>query len=218
MHTSLVLIALLGPGAAPAVTAAPEAPSWQESYRAAQAAGRERGKPLVIFIGSGPAGWQKLTEERGLTRRSRQLLAEGYVCVYVDQASVEGKKLAEAFEVSSGTGLIVSSRDGDAQAFWYRGTMSQGELEETLQKYTSVTTVRQTETLSRARYTSLTYPDASMRPASTYQPLVSQTVAAPVSYSHAAPASYAAPTYAPPMSFGGFGGGFSGGFSGGGGC
>lgn len=215
MHTSLVLVALMGPGAAPTVTAAPEAPSWQASYEAARAAGRERGKPLVIFIGSGPAGWQKLTEEGGLTRRSRQLLTEGYVCVYVDQASADGRKLAKAFEVSSGTGLVISSRDADSQAFSYRGTMSQGELEETLQKYTSVSAVHQTETLNRARYSSLTYPDASMRPATAYQPVVSQTAPATVNYG-LAPATYAAPmTYAPPMSFGGFGGGFSGGGSGG---
>jgi hypothetical protein len=241
MHTSLVLVALMGPGAAPAV-AAPEAPSWQESYRAAREAGRERGKPVAIFIGSGPAGWEKLTEEGGLTRRSRQLLAESYVCYYVDQSSSAGQNLAQVFEVSSGPGLIISTKGGDAQAFWHRGSMTQGEVDETLQNFTSVTAVRQTEKLNRARYSSLSYPDSSMRPANgvvvsttssvnaavTYQPAVNY--AAPVtSYptaNYAVPASYAAPSYAAPgmaapISYGGYGGGFGGGFGGGyssGGC
>jgi hypothetical protein len=217
MHTSLVLVALMGPGAAPAV-AAPEAPSWQVSYEAARAAGRQRNKPLAVFLGSGPAGWEKLTEEGGLTRRSRQVLAESYVCVYVDQASPAGRKLAQAFEVSSGTGLVVSSLDGDAQAFCYRGTMSQGELDETLRKYASVGSVRQTETLSRARYASLTYPDGSMRPSTpTYQPVVTQVApTTQVSYSYA-PASYAPPMNYAPAYYGGYSGGFGGGFSGGGG-
>jgi hypothetical protein len=237
MHTSLVLVALMGPGAAPAVSA-PEAPSWQESYRAAREAGRERGKPVAIFIGSGPAGWEKLTEEGGLTRRSRQLLAENYVCCYVDQSSPAGQSLAQVFEISSGPGLIVSTKGGDAQAFWHQGSMTQGEVDETLQNFTAVTAVRQTEKLNRARYSSLSYPDSSMRPAVsgvvvsttssvnatvTYQPAVSYGVpvtsyptanyAVPMSY--AAP-SYAAPRMAAPISYGGYGGGFGGGYSSGG--
>jgi hypothetical protein len=214
MHTSLLLFALMGPGAAPAAMAAPEAPSWQESYRAGRQVGRERRKPLAVFIGSGPAGWAKLTDEGGLTRKARQLLTASYVCVYVDLDSPEGKGLAGSLEIGSGTGLIISDRLCEQQAFWHQGTMSRGELEETLQKYTAVTTVRQTERLDRMRVASLSY-DASQRPAANapaYQP--TYTTYAPASY--VVPATYAAPAYY--GGFGGYGGGFSGGFSRGGGC
>jgi hypothetical protein len=214
MHTSLVLIALMGPGAAPAV-AGPEAPSWQDSYRAARAAGRERGKPLAIFIGSGPAGWDKLTGEGGLTAKARQRLADDYVCVYIDRAKPAGQSLAEAFEVGTGAGLVLSTKDQSGQSFWHAGTMSQAELEGALQKFASVTTVTQTEQLSRTRVSY--YPNAGsnaspVTQATAYQPVMSYAPQAIYAPTYAAPASYA-PSYG---GFGGYSGGFGGGYSGGG--
>jgi hypothetical protein len=208
MHTSLLMLALAGPAAAPAPVLL-GGPNWQESYRTAREVGREQGKPLAVFIASGPGGWEKLTDDGKPTRRARQLLAEGFVCLYVDRTTPEGRRLADAFEVPSGNSLVLSTRDGEGQAFAYRGTMSRAELEETLRKYSNGKVVRQTETLDRARYSYLGYPDSSMRPAAAPGPQATTP-----SYGTATPAGYSPPTMYAPMSFGGF----RGGFSGGGGC
>ncbi len=195
MHTSLLLLALAGPAAAPAPQTT-ATPNWQESYRAACEAGRQQSKPLAVFVGSGPAGWEKVISDGKPTPEAKQLLADNYVCCYLDTATPEGRRLAAAFEIPEGAGLVVSTRDGEGQAFSHRGTMSRAELEGTLQKYGNGRAVRSTETLDRVRTSYYSSP------AATY-----------------APASHAAPTYAAPMSYGGFGGGFSGGFGGGrGGC
>lgn len=203
MHTSVLLIALMGPGAAPAAEA-PEAPRWQESYRAARTVGREAGKPLAVFIGSGPSGWEGLTEEGKLTRRLLRLLAENYVCVYVDTSKPAGQRLADAFDVHSGTGLVVSTYDGKDQAFWHAGTMSRSQLEETLQRHAIHRVIRRTERLDRGLYTALVYPEVSTRSVTqtipaVYTPVINGFV----------PAAYTIPTmnYAP--SFGGFRGGFT---------
>jgi hypothetical protein len=206
MHTSLLLLALLGPDAAP-LTPAPEAPRWETSYAAAQAAGREQGKPLAVFVGKGPAAWERLTEEGKPTLKSRRLLAEGYVCVYLDADTPAGRRLAEALEVGAGPGLVLSTRDGDGQAFWHQGRMSPAELDDTLQKYANGTAVLQTEMLDRVRYATAAYTNGSVRPAAyAAQPTTTAT--------------YAVYPTVPTYSFGGFGGysgGFGGGFGGGGG-
>lgn len=230
MHTSLLLVALMGPGAAPE-TKVSEALSWQASYQTARNAGRSAKKPLAVFVGSGSKGWEKVTEEGGLTRRARQLLSEQYVCVYADVATTEGKNLAKALDITSGSGLIISTRNGEDQAFAHDGKLTRGELEESLQKFTGVTDIRRTESLARVRYTNVNYPDGSMRP-------VSGTIATSTTQNGIVPAGYAVPQqgsyvptiqhayqpsmsyggYAAPASYGSYGGGFSGGFSSGGGC
>src|SRR5262245_43128176 len=127
MHTSLLLLALTGPGAAPHI-AAPDTPRWQDSYSSARKVGREQGKPLAVFIASGSAGWENVTDDGKPSRRSRQLLAEHFVCLHVNSATPEGQRLAEAFNIPSGPGLVVSTRSGDGQAFRHQGTLSRGEL------------------------------------------------------------------------------------------
>ncbi|MFO0877779.1 MAG: PT domain-containing protein [Gemmataceae bacterium] len=234
MHTSLLLIALLGPAAAPDAVGS-DAPRWQESYRAARDAGRKAEKPLAVFVGQGTKGWEQATEEGKWTRRTRQLLAEHYVCVYVDATSPTGQGLARALEIGSGNGLVLSTRNGEDQAFAHDGKLTRGELEETLQKYASASSIRQTEQLARARYTALTYPDSTMRPVAsatptastssvgtvpqaTYQPAYQPTYqpAYQPTYQPAYQPTYQ-PSYAPAASYGSFGG-FSGGGRGGAGC
>lgn len=226
MHTSFLVLALIGPGAAPFSEVSPT-PAWQESYRVAQTAGLQQAKPLAVFFGSGADGWEKVTEEKGLTRRARQLLADKFVCCYIDLATADGRKLGEAFEVTTGTGLVVSTKDGDGMAFWHQGDMTRGELEETLAKYSDGRAVRRTEKLDRARYSYDSYPDASMRPQAasttvpqlvtgttfTYQPQVQLQLAAPA-LAPAAPMYFNQPAmsapmmFAPQASYGGFRGGF----------
>src|SRR4051794_11680951 len=77
MHTSLLLVALMGPGAAPEAL---EAPMWQGSYTAARTIAQREGKPLAVFIGSGPAGHGRFVEEGKLSAEAQRLLTEHYVC------------------------------------------------------------------------------------------------------------------------------------------
>ncbi len=225
MHTSFLFLALLGPEAAPFAVAAPEAPIWQDSYRAALESGREQSMPLAIFVGSGPSAWESLTDDGKPNRGTRQLLADSFVCLYVDRSTPQGRRLAEAFEIPSNNGLVLSTRDGEGQAFTHPGRMSRADLEDTLRKHGNGKVVRRTETLERARYTYTQHTDGSMRPVTSepsqqstrtpaingFQPVMYGTPGAYAPHSYAPPAMH----MAPPMSYGGFGGGSSGGFSGG---
>jgi hypothetical protein len=132
MCTSMLLVALLGVDAGPASQAG-QTPAWQDSYTAACQVGRREKKPLAVFIGSGARGWEKIDDQGKLTPSVQRLLAQSYVCVYVDGATERGKRLAEAFALTQG--LVLSTRDGEHQAFRHSGRLSSRELEATLHRY-----------------------------------------------------------------------------------
>jgi hypothetical protein len=188
MYTSVMLVALAGSGAVPSAPA--EAPSWQADYSAARREGRRAGKPLAVFVARGAEGWGKVSTTGKLSPAARRLLAERYVCVYVDSAAARGRRLAEAFELTNGTGLVLSSRDGQDQAFRHEGRLSAAELERCLRSYSGRRAVARTENLQTQEVRTSFY----------YAPSRSKTRSAP-----AAPAS--TPVYG---SFGGYGGGFGG--------
>ena len=202
MHTSLILVALLGP--AETLGTQKQTLTWQDSYSTARQMGGQQDKPLAVFIGNGPTGWKKVAEEAALSEKATRLLSQSYICLYVDRTQPGGERLAESFGVSSGPGLVVSSQDGQSQAFSHAGKLTADDLETRLAKYTSQVVTR-TEQLvdSRVSYA--------------YDPTSSGAYNAPP------PQSYAPPTsqpYASP-SFGGsnFGGSsFGGGASAGGNC
>jgi hypothetical protein len=150
MHTSLLLLATLAPGADPE-NGASEAPKWQASYTQARSASRDRDKPLAVFVGSGPDGWKKVADG-GLSAEARKLLADNYVCYYADASRPEGRRLADALEMSNGSGVVLSTRDGESQAFWHDGSISRGELERRLRRYSNGSAPTSTETLARASY------------------------------------------------------------------
>jgi hypothetical protein len=143
MYTSIMLVALMGPGAAPQVQT-PEALSWQENYTAARKMGREEHKPLAVVIGSGAKGWEKISKDK-LTADVQKLLAESYVCVYIDASTAKGESLAKAFSLSQG--LVISTRDGEEQAFRHSGQISSSELEVSLKRYSTDFISTTTETL-----------------------------------------------------------------------
>jgi len=146
MHTSLMLVALLGPGELPE-TQTTSASKWQDSYNTARQMGRQQRKPLAVFIGNGPTGWKKIAEEGDLSAKAKQLLAESYICLYVDRTQPGGERLAESFEVPSGPGLVLSSRDGNSQVFFHAGQLTAGDAETRLAKYTGAATITRTEML-----------------------------------------------------------------------
>jgi hypothetical protein len=190
MHTSLIMVALLGTGELSETQATP-ALKWQDSYNTARQMGRQQRKPLAVFIGNGSTGWKKVAQEGKLSEKAKQLLAKSYICLYVDRTQPGGERLAETFEVPSGPALVLSSRDGNSQVFFHTGKLTAQDVETRLAKYTGAATITRTEMLVDPR----------------------------ISYAYdPAPATqqYASPSFGN-SGFGGFGG-FGGGGSGGGSC
>src|SRR5947209_8370400 len=113
MFASLVYFALSG--IMPVSFVAGE-PIWFKDYGVARQHGVTASKPLIVLIGSGERGWDRVSKDGSWSKEVQQLLMENYVCVYVDVDEEKGKELASAFEVGS-TGLVISNRDGSIQVF-----------------------------------------------------------------------------------------------------
>src|SRR5258708_4155704 len=96
MYNSVLLLAL-----APIFGSTLSNPAWQSDYRAALQLGEKENKPLAVFINSGKEGWNGLTQEKELGANVRKLLAENYICLYIDSADPKGKLLADIFEAGS---------------------------------------------------------------------------------------------------------------------
>lgn len=159
MHTSLFVLALMVPSAAPTEDATP-ALKWQDSYRTAQKVGREQDKPLAVFIGSGPMAAKNFVDEGSLSETSRKALADGYVCVYIDRDQAAGQRLAEQFDTPTGSAVVFSTRDGMGQAFYHAGKMSTAQFQTRVSKYAGAEVASTTETLIDSR-TSFSYDPAT---------------------------------------------------------
>ena len=133
---------------------------WQNDYSKAQEQAAIQKKPLVVVFGSGAEGWVKVV--RGApTPDLTSLLADKYVCVYVDTTSPVGRKLAQDFEISGNLGLVISDQAGTSQAFWHQGDLTTKAIVHYLEKYSDPrVAVRGTETVNMLR-TSFYPPDAS---------------------------------------------------------
>jgi hypothetical protein len=127
-----IAFALLGGGVSVNI---PDLPNWQNDYGLARARAGENHKPLAVFIGSGKEGWSKVAREGDLDPQVSRLLAQHYVCVYVDKQTDAGKELADAFEVPAATGLVISDRSGGVEAFHHNGALSRTDLAKALEKY-----------------------------------------------------------------------------------
>jgi hypothetical protein len=155
MHTFFLTVAL--------IVATPPA-SWESSYSQGQQQATTQKKPLVVVFGPGPEGWTKVVKAEAPAQEVTKLLAEKYVCVYVDTNSPQGQKLAQDFAVSGGVGLVISNRNGSSQAFWHQGDLSNHHMIHYLAKYADpAVVVSQTETA----YTQRTsyYPQGNFAPA-----------------------------------------------------
>lgn len=143
MNTSILTLAL---------ATALAAPTWQTSYHQAQQTAVQQKKPMVVFFSPGSNGWSKVTGAAGPNGDVAKLLADKYVCVQVDTASTDGKKLAENFAISEGRGVVISDRSGSLQAFWHQGDLSSQSLTQYLQKYAEPgVAVNGTETVNSGR-------------------------------------------------------------------
>jgi hypothetical protein len=130
-------------------------PAWMTDYDKARQRGMKEEKPLAVFIGSGTAGWEQVSREKTFAKQVKLVLTEKYVCLYVNREHEAGKKLASAFEVTEGAGLVISSRSGDLQAFRHEGDLTNQDLERYLLRYadpTRVTMHTETNPPSRVSY------------------------------------------------------------------
>src|SRR5262249_6553674 len=102
MCITVVLTALSGLMAPSALSTEP---AWVTEYGKARQRGQQEGKPLAVFIGSGKAGWEKVSRDGKFAMEVKQLLAQKYVCLYVNREEKAGQQLASAFELADGPGL-----------------------------------------------------------------------------------------------------------------
>jgi hypothetical protein len=145
MYTLLAVVAL----SSGVATANLSAPAWLDDYGTAQARVSAVGKPMAVFLGAGPEGWKRVVRDGGLDPAVTKLLAEKYVCVYVDTSTSYGRTLAGSFQVA-GRGLVISDKGGTTQAFSLSGDLTRTELAWTLAKYAGPDVrVQATETVVR---------------------------------------------------------------------
>ena len=156
MYTSILWIALTG-------VAAPEAavsPEWISDYTQARRDGVAKKKPLAVFLAPGRNAWEAVSDGK-VSDEARKVLAQKYVCVFVDTASESGKTLAKAFEINS-SGLIISDRTGNLQAFCHDGKLPAKDVEFYLERYSDPErVVRDTETHSVRRTSSYAEPSST---------------------------------------------------------
>jgi hypothetical protein len=161
MYTSILSLCLL------LAPLANTTPVWQPSYNVAIDLGQKYGKPVAVFVGSGAKGLTQLVKDGPLSEEALQLMAQRYVCVYLDQAN-GGHRLASELGISQGTGLVIGDRSGTYQAFHHDGKLSGVELTQRLRHFADPQLVV-TRTVSNAVQRNSYYGDPAPR---TYAPSV----------------------------------------------
>ena len=117
-----------------------------------------------MVFGPGANGWTKVVRAEAPAPELTKLLAERYVCVFVDTATPEGSKLAENFSVSGGVGLVISDRNGGSQAFWHQGDLPNNNLVHYLAKYADPQVIVNSTETAYTQRTSY-YPQGNFAPA-----------------------------------------------------
>jgi hypothetical protein len=133
----------------------PEAPKWLDEYGKARQQGRKEEKPLAVFIGSGKSGWHQVVRDETLEKEVNRLLAQQYVCLYVNTDDEAGQRLAEAFDIPRGPGVVISNHSGGLQAFRHAGRLTNQDLERYLRRFADpdrATTQTETEASYRMSY------------------------------------------------------------------
>jgi hypothetical protein len=132
MYTSMLLVALTG--LAPSAEEKGKALAWSQDYTAAGKQAAQAKKPLAVFLAPGKGGYAKIGRD-GLGDEAQGLLGEQYVCVHIDTATDKGKELAQAFQLTGDTGIIISDRTGEKQAFRHSGDLARADLVRYLKRY-----------------------------------------------------------------------------------
>jgi len=131
MYTSLVLVALSG---SLIVSSPSESLAWQTDYSQAKKMGQSEKKPLAVFVGSGANGYDKVSREGQLSPEVQKSL-ENYVYIYLDSSTPAGQKLAADFGITQSTGLVLSDRSGELQAFSHDGDLGSADMQRWVAQY-----------------------------------------------------------------------------------
>jgi hypothetical protein len=107
-------------------------PTWQTDYSQAQEQSAAQKKPLAVVFGTGGAA--KVARDT-MSPEATRLLADKYICVYVDTAAPAGRTLADQFKMGNAGGLALSDRTCQVIALRHQGDMTNDSLVQYLQKY-----------------------------------------------------------------------------------
>jgi hypothetical protein len=111
-------------------------PVWHGEYGLALRQAEATGRPVAVVIGRGKNGSSMIAKEGELGAEVRKLLAESYICLYIDAAQAE-RELVDSFEAAVMPTLVLSDRSRAYQAFRHLGVLDNAELAQVLQKYRS---------------------------------------------------------------------------------
>lgn len=169
MYTSVMLVALSGSVVA---SFAAHDLAWQTDYAQARKMGESDRKPLAVFIGTGATGHDKVCRDGKLSAEVQKVLADNYVCVYVDGSTPAGEKLAKELAITQGKGLVISDRSGQLQAFYHDGDLSETALSQWLRRYADPNIVVRTTVVndSNSQVSMYYSPNGSMGYTSYYPP------------------------------------------------
>jgi hypothetical protein len=149
MYTSVAIFAFafVAPSPSPANL------TWSQDYWAALKYAQKEQKPLAVFVGPGQKGFAKVSWEEKLTGPVQKILAEKYVCVYLDTTKKEDRRLVQDFEITKGLGFVISDRSGRHQAYHHDGGLASTDLQAKLQRFSDGSLVAQyTESNTRTSY------------------------------------------------------------------
>jgi hypothetical protein len=105
---------------------------------------------VAVFIGSGSSGWHQVSRDGQIDSQVNRILADAYICLYVNTETDYGQELASAFGISDGPGLVISSYSGKVQAFSHQGNLENADLSHFLRRYADPKrVVRFTESIER---------------------------------------------------------------------
>ena len=130
MYTSFLTLSLL---LAP-VVAVPDRPTWQSSYSVGLEIGQKAGKPVAVFVGSGLQGQAALVKEGQFSADALKVLAQKYVCVYLDRSQTANQHLVRDLGITQ-AGVVVSDRTGNYQAFHQDGVIALDVLTRQLNRF-----------------------------------------------------------------------------------
>jgi hypothetical protein len=110
-------------------------PTWNLDYSRALRRAEAAKKPVAVFIASGSDGWKTICEEGNLSPEVRRLLADHYICLYIDASQPADQELLQSFEAGKKPLVVLSTRDRTYQAYRHSGTTASASLAQALRRH-----------------------------------------------------------------------------------
>ncbi|HMP00910.1 MAG TPA: hypothetical protein PKD86_05965 [Gemmatales bacterium] len=126
--TCLALMALW-----PISAKAAPGPVWHADYREGMKIAARLDRSVAVVVGRGSV--DSLLRNGAMPAEAQKLLAEHYVCIFVDQEAAEGKRLAKEFNATGQTVLVISDKTRQVQAVRKVGPLQPAEVTTLLATY-----------------------------------------------------------------------------------